>query len=896
MAAGPENSGPPRGHGEPGGLATNEAIEECGREVPGADFEAWLREVLAECADLPAEAVHEEIQALLQRVLAFFCVDRCTLFLLSEDGTHIRSTHSAAVEGIEPVRQILALRKVPWLSEMVRRGEVFRFSRIEDLPRQAAPEANFFSRNKIRSNVAVPLRVGGATLGILSIAMIRSERAWSDELLRRLLTVGEIFCNLLVHWRAHDRIRNLTGFEQMVSDISAAFVSMPGERIDDAIEYWLERIGTFLAADRCILIQSAEDDGNFRTTHIWTRKGFEVSPELYPLINEKFPWCAQEFSQGKGIRFTRIEELPEEAMRDKESFAGYGVKSHLSVPLSVGEHMLGAFATGACRIHRDWPEEIVRRVRMIGDVLVSNLQRARMERELWRRLRFEAMIAEMGNRFILVPAADVDRVVEDALEKIRCFLDVDRIVLLQALEEGDDPLAIHSCQAEGIRRFANGTVTTPLPWYTKELLEHRIVRLESVEDLPAAAWREKKYARKEGLKSHLTIPLEAAGCALAAISIESFRSEKKWPEDLIPRLRLFGQMLVNALVRREQERKIEAAVTEISRLKDQLAGDYGYLKKEIDQEYHFGEMVGTSSALEYVRYKIEEAAPTDCTVLVLGETGTGKELVARAIHDRSSRRDRPLIKVNCAALPANLIESELYGHERGAFSGAEARRLGRFETADGTTLFLDEIGELPLEMQAKLLRVLEHGEFERLGSSTTVKADVRIIAASNRDLEEEVRKGRFRPDLWYRLSVFPITVPPLRRRKEDIPLLVDKFVRRDCEKMGKSIQHVPSEVMTVLQGHDWPGNVRELENVIERAVITSHGPTLKLPDFVAIHEAEDSDAAPGKTLKDLERDHIVQTLKKTRGRIEGPNGAARILGLKSSTLRSRMQKLGVERP
>jgi transcriptional regulator with GAF, ATPase, and Fis domain len=335
---------------------------------------------------------------------------------------------------------------------------------------------------------------------------------------------------------------------------------------------------------------------------------------------------------------------------------------------------------------------------------------------------------------------------------------------------------------------------------------------------------------------------------------------------------------------------------EVKKLKDQLQAECDYFREEIKFEYNYEEIIGQSAALKKVLFKVEQIAATDTTVLVLGETGTGKELVARAIHSRGARRGRPLVKVNCATLPANLIESELFGHEKGAFTGSETSRTGRFELADGATILLDEIGELPLELQPRLLRVLQDGEFERLGSSHTRQADVRVIAASNRDLEGEVRHGRFRKDLWYRLSVFPITIPPLRGRGEDIPLLVDFLVQKFSRKLGKEILKVPSEVIRTLQKYSWPGNVRELENVIERALINTHGPTLQLAEPLTTALAEDLAKNQSAGLEEVERDYIVRILEERHWKIEGIDGAARSLKLNPSTLRGRMRKLGIRKP
>ena len=342
-----------------------------------------------------------------------------------------------------------------------------------------------------------------------------------------------------------------------------------------------------------------------------------------------------------------------------------------------------------------------------------------------------------------------------------------------------------------------------------------------------------------------------------------------------------------------RKERAEEALAETIRLKEQLEAERAYLQEEIKLENNHQNIIGQSDSLKYVLYKIEQIAVSDTTVLILGETGTGKELAARAIHDLSLRKGRTLVKVNCASLSVGLIESELFGHEKGAFTGALSRHLGRFEVANGATLFLDEIGELPLELQAKLLRVLQEGEFERLGSSLTIKVDVRIVAATNRNLEEEVRKGRFREDLWYRLNIFPITMPSLRERMDDIPLLVNSFVKKIARRLGKTIEVIPVTVMEALQDYPWPGNVRELENVLERAVINSSGPKLRLVDELK-KPFKDLSASP-KTLEAVERDYILQVLEQTRWKVSGKNSAAEILGLDRSTLRARMAKLNIQK-
>jgi transcriptional regulator with GAF, ATPase, and Fis domain len=303
-----------------------------------------------------------------------------------------------------------------------------------------------------------------------------------------------------------------------------------------------------------------------------------------------------------------------------------------------------------------------------------------------------------------------------------------------------------------------------------------------------------------------------------------------------------------------------------------------------------GEVTGESPAIQRVRRLVSQVAPTNSSVLIQGETGTGKELVAQAIHRLSPRQHHVMVKVSCAALPSGLVESELFGRERGAFTGALTRQAGRFEVADGSTIFLDEIGELPPDVQVKLLRVLQEGEIERLGSSRTIKVDLRVIAATNRDLDEEVRKGRFREDLYYRLNVFPIRVPPLRDRREDVPALVWTFLEEFCSRMGKRITQIPRKTMNALESHSWPGNVRELRNVIEHAAIISAGDTLRIPVLVD----STSGLTLAHTLADIEREHIVKVLEGVGWRVKGPKGAAAVLGLNPSTLTSRMKKLGIK--
>ena len=407
-----------------------------------------------------------------------------------------------------------------------------------------------------------------------------------------------------------------------------------------------------------------------------------------------------------------------------------------------------------------------------------------------------------------------------------------------------------------------------------------------------------RLAAAESVKSACFIPLVNRGRALGDLMIVRLTEGTFTAEDVDFLSQAAGQIAIaieNALAYRE-----------ISELKDKLAQEKLYLEEEIRSEMNFAEIVGKSSALRKVLKRVETVATTDSTVLIYGETGAGKELIARAIHDLSPRKSKAFVKLNCAAIPTGLLESELFGHERGAFTGAIAQRIGRFEVANGGTIFLDEIGEIPLELQTKLLRVLQEREFERLGSSRTLRTDARLIAATNRDLEAMVAEQKFRSDLFFRLNVFPIQVPPLRERHGDIPLLVRHFAQQFSKRMNKTIDTISSATMEALSRYHWPGNIRELQNVIERAVITSTGPVLKV-DVADLKISKSSSPAEKSsaqgstngglrdTLEETERQQILKALKQSNWVVAGPKGAAAKLGMKRSTLQLRMSKLGISR-
>jgi formate hydrogenlyase transcriptional activator len=521
-------------------------------------------------------------------------------------------------------------------------------------------------------------------------------------------------------------------------------------------------------------------------------------------------------------------------------------------------------------------------------------ERKQVKQSLEDRLRFEQLLSDLSARFVNIPPDRVDSEIDHGLRKILEFFQVDRAGLLWSLPDGSGHQITHGVYGENVPPVPLG-VKLPrsiYPWAFEKLVKrHEVVSFSRLDDLPPEANVDKQTYAEWGIRSDLDIPIITGGSVVHVIAINSVKSERVWPEELYPRLQLLGEIFVNALERKQIRLELEQRLREIEELKQRLENENIYLHEEVKLLADHTEIVRQSLAMKKVLSQAEQVARTDSTVLIQGETGTGKELVARAIHRLSARKDRLLVTINCASLPPTLIESELFGREKGAYTGALTKMIGRFEVADGSTIFLDEIGEIPLELQGKLLRVLEEGRFERLGSTKTLHVNVRIIAATNRDLGEEVKAGRFRKDLYYRLNVFPIAIPPLRERLEDIPLLVWAFVRMFQERMGKEIETISKKTMEALQSSSWPGNVRELKNIIEHAMILSNDKKLRV--HLRRPWALERDAA--QTLQDMERRHILAVLEKTGWRLSGDGGAAEVLGLKRTTLRAKMKRLGIKR-
>jgi len=518
--------------------------------------------------------------------------------------------------------------------------------------------------------------------------------------------------------------------------------------------------------------------------------------------------------------------------------------------------------------------------------------RKQKEEKLQQHSNFQQLVSKISNKFATLAGVEFELSIQDALEEIGRYFASDTVRLYRLSLQGD-VLKIrnhwqdkHLAPPEEIAEIHTMKYPNLAAHYSKG--EGTV--FSKFDDSPE--WPEmRKILKFFGTKAGVGVPLEVDSSGVDVFAMDKIRSEHVWPEDIVEQSIAIGKVILSAMRRREAEIELQVRYDEIKQLKSRLELENIQLRKEIEVLYSHDEIVGKSLIIKNVLNLAEQVADQETSVLILGETGTGKELLARAIHNVSPRKERAMITVNCAALPATLVESELFGREKGAYTGALTKQAGRFELADKSTVFLDEIGDLPLEMQVKLLRVLQEGKFERLGSTKTITVDVRVIAATNHDLEQAVREGRFRKDLFYRLSVFPITVPPLRDRVEDIPMLVWTFVKDFGKKMGKTVENIPNKTMDILMNYTWPGNVRELRNVIERAMILHSGQTLHIEKI----RTEDQEIDQPTSLEEVERNHIRSVLAKKNWKVSGKNGAAEALGLKESTLRARMGKLGIKR-
>jgi|SRR5579862_9718734 len=565
-----------------------------------------------------------------------------------------------------------------------------------------------------------------------------------------------------------------------------------------------------------------------------------------------------------------------------EFLKGQGIQSTCALPLTTGRRKLGSF--GFCSTKPGaYSEDEVRFLSVVVDQVALAVDDALNSEELEKKNRQLSLLLELNNA--VVSTLELRDLLRAMAASVRKIMKSDGVGVALPDQENNH-LKIYALDLPSTRTSTREGITISLDQSIAPVRVFRTGRPEVVsrspDDFSLCDMPENAIA--DGICSMCFLPLVTRNRTLGILTLARCERDAFTQDEVDFLMQAANQLAIaveNALGFRE-----------IAELKDKLAREKVYLEDEIRGEMSFDEIVGRSPALRNLLQQVEVVAPTDSTVLIYGETGSGKELIARAIHDLSARRQNAFVKLNCAAIPTGLLESELFGHEKGAFTGAVAQRIGRFEVADRGTMFLDEIGEVPLELQPKLLRVLQEREFERLGSSRTIRTDARLVAATNQDLAAMVKEQKFRSDLFYRLDVFPLHVPPLRERRDDIPLLVRHFVQQYARRMNRAIDTIPSEAMSALVQYHWPGNIRELQNLVERAVILSPGPVLNVPLSGLQSRVEPSKKID--TLEDAERRHIMDALHATNWVVGGPRGAAKLLGMKRTTLQWRMDKLGIQ--
>ncbi len=686
------------------------------------------------------------------------------------------------------------------------------------------------------------------------------------------------------------------GFDSLLAGLSTTLVECPTEAIALHVDAAIGRAASFFAFDHGWLAQRAPNGGPVRILPGWARAG--CAP-LTPFDAEvSLPWITARLGDGIRVCVANPDELPPEAAPDRTFLLQAGIRSLVCLPLIVGATPVGWLAFGTIHDSRPWPPPAIAPLSRIAAAVGSALARERAEVALRHATEFDRIVAELAASLIHVPIDAIDAQIVQILATVGELLGADRASVVQDVPAQHMVMQTHQWVRTGTAGAPMSDPKDAFPWLVARVLEAReLVSLTRLDELPPEAACDRATLERNGVVSGALAPMVVEDRVVGLLVFATARHVQRWSPDLVTRLRLVGEVIASALARRDTELALRSALAENERLRERLEAENIYLKGELGEALDFGEIVGRSAALRAALEKVRQVADTDAPVLLLGETGTGKELLAHAIHARGRRCNQAFIAVNCAALPPTLIESELFGYEKGAFTGASKVKPGRFELADRGTLLLDEIGDLDPALQTKLLRALESGEIQRLGATVTRKVDVRIVAATNRDLRRDMREGRFRSDLYYRLGVFPIHVPPLRDRREDIPLLVWHFIQSRKRALNRTITKIPKAAMTALQAYDWPGNVRELQNVVERALILSHGAVLHVDEALGpVSQDAAGRLPPAESLQNVERAHIVQVLDGCRWAIEGRGQAAERLGLNPSTLRNRMRKLGIRRP
>ncbi len=814
---------------------------------PTFEFEGLVESIAGQFIGMAYNDIDSAIKSIQKEICEQMGFDRSLIWLFEnatpENAIVEYMFYSSTQADLEESSSMA--ERFPWITSQIRQGCALDFSSLKDFPVKAKSDANELKGLGIKSLLISPMRSENGIIGGISFCRTTCEKTWAKSTCKQVQAIAQILSNALSLKFKQEKKNELYRFEKLISDISARFINLPAHLLDDQIGKAQADICQALNIEQSCLWQWSDTSPHYLTvTHLHTPS---YGPEKPVDMNAdtSFPWAVKRALKGETFTMT-THDLPEEARIDRETRIALGVNSSLVLPLCSGEKtIIGVLSFDTIKNKVAWTDAIMDRMTLVSQIFTNALARRRQELKLKENEKRLAMATEGGNLGLWVMETDNHHVwVTQRVRDLFSF-------------ESDIPLHYDDFMEkilEQDRDLVAQTIQDALDNNTSFDINFRILHPKG-----RASW------------------VKSSG--------KVYRNNQGGP------VRLMG-ITLDISSQKRMEQQLEDQITEIKALKKKIEKENAYLQQKINVQFLHDEIIARSPEMQRVIEQIEQVAPTDASVLIQGETGTGKEVAARAIHRLSNRKDRPMVTINCASLPPTLVESELFGREKGAYTGALTKMAGRFEVADKATLFLDEVGEMPMEIQAKLLRVLEQGKFERLGSTQTIEVDVRIIAATNKNIEQMMDEGKFRKDLYFRLNIFPIHVPPLRERLADIPPLTWAFVREFEKKMARRVDNIPTDTMKALQKYPWPGNIRELKNLIERSLITSSSKTLN----VTLPFSPSNNKETATTLEAMERRHIRDVLEKTNWRISGKGSAAEILGLKRTTLQSKMKKLGIQRP
>lgn len=853
-------------------------------------YETILVELSAALSTVTADDLESEIALWLEPLAQLFGAERCTV------GEFTALPHAGFqmqwLVGKDPLPFISP--DYSWVRTRLTAGQTVSISTLDELPAETTSTRQQLEESGVCYGLWVPIMDKDFAVGGIGLTAMSQEQHWSELVIQRCQVVGNLIGNAIVRRRKAREIEERSQFEDLITDFSTRFLNIDAD-IDSVTDDVLTDLGEFLGTDRVAYLKVDCKDNSLVPTRQWFAEGIAQDRSLQNVdVSARFPWLTSKIRATEPVAIDSMDQFPGEAMNERQYCESLGIRSFTMVPAMLGGETVAALALDSLNSSQIWTDRIINRLHIVAELIAGAQDRSRRQHEIEDLRRFERAISEVSTAFVNLPAEAVDDKIEDGLATMARALGAELMTLLQPYGH-DDFRTTHEWTSEefsGIG-YKGAVVQEVFPWLADRLRRNETFAVSKLSDFPEEAAEERNALEQAGHQSAIFVPFGVRGELAGYVGVDGV-GQARWSEEIAVQLKQLGEIFGEALNRRDAEFKLQSSLRKIESLKEQLQQENLYLREEVELSGRHGEIIGDSDSLRAALKKVEQVAMTDSTVLILGETGTGKELLARAIHNSSPRKDKVMVKVNCAALPSSLVEAELFGREKGAYTGALTKELGRFEIADGSTILLDEIGEMSLELQGKLLRVLQDGEFERLGSSKIVKVDVRVLAATNRDLAKAVENKEFREDLYYRLNVFPIVVPPLRDRVDDIPKLVWAFVQEFSATMGKTIESIPIAAMDSLKQYAWPGNVREVRNIIERAMIVSNGPTLEI-ELTGEASTPSGSEASSRCLADVEREHIRAVVESTVWRIRGSGGAAEILGLKATTLEARMKKLGLER-